>query len=256
MEPIKIRLNKALADAGICSRRRADELIFSGKVKINGTVVMNPAERVDVQTDSIECAGKKVSFSVNRKPCWLLLHKPIMVVSTAYDPEGRSTVMDFIPEEFRDRRLYPVGRLDFFSEGLLLLTDDGTLAHRLIHPRWEMPRVYHVLVRAEDGLDIRYCLEEMYYGMVLSEGDELAPVDVEILEKKAHREYTNYLLEITLIQGLNRQIRRMCRDLDLVILKLKRVQQGPIGLGDLPSGQVRELDDFETNALRQSVGLA
>lgn len=255
MEANKIRLNKAIANAGICSRRKADELIFSGKVRINGHVVMNPAERVDVQTDNIECLGNKVSFSTNRKPCWLLLHKPIMVVSTAYDPEGRTTVMDFIPKEYQDRRLYPVGRLDFFSEGLLLLTDDGELAHRLTHPRWEMPRVYQVLVRAENDIDIYYCLEEMSNGMILSEGDRVAPVAVEGLEKKSYRDYTNYLLELTLIQGLNRQIRRMCRDLDLVILKLRREQHGPVTLGDLPSGQVRELKDSEVNALRRAVGL-
>ena len=156
MEDKKVRLNKALADAGICSRRKADELIFAGLVTVNGQKADTPALRIDTKNDIVLCQGRKVFFSARKKTCVLMLHKPVSVVSTVKDPEGRKTVLDFLPPAYKTRRIYPVGRLDFFSEGLLLLTDDGELANRLMHPRWHMPRVYHVKVRLPDkGYDLQ-----------------------------------------------------------------------------------------------------
>lgn len=253
MDEQKIRLNKALADVGICSRRKADELIFAGFVAVNGVKAESPAMRVDPEQDEVICQGKKVVFSPQKKTCVLMLHKPISVVSTVKDPEGRKTVIDFLPQAYKGRRIYPVGRLDFFSEGLLLLTDDGELANRLMHPRWHLPRIYHVKVRLpHNGYNLQKTLEIMQKGMTLKEGEELAPVKVEMLTKQKNLELW---LAFTLSQGINRQIRRMCRDTGLTILTLRRVQQGPLLLGDLPKGQVRELTEEEIRLLRRQTGL-
>jgi len=249
-----IRLNKALADAGVCSRRKADEYIFSGAVRVNGQVADNPGIRV-MPGDRISLNGRPVVLREQEsKTCWLLLHKPVQVVSTARDPEGRETVLDLVPEPWCHKRLYPVGRLDYFSEGLLLLTDDGELAHRLTHPRWHLPKVYHVLVRPEGGEEtVNAALARFRRGMTLSEGDRLAPVEVRILPTQSRR---GILLEMVLHQGLNRQIRRMCRDVDFTVLRLKRVQEGPVELGGLAPGMVRPLSSAEIAALRRAVGLA
>lgn len=249
-----VRLNKALADAGICSRRKADELIFAGLVTVNGEKAESPALRIDPQKDKVVCQGKNVVFCPQKKTCLLMLHKPVSVVSTAKDPEGRRTVLDFLPPAYRARRIYPVGRLDYFSEGLLLMTDDGELANRLMHPRWHMPRIYHVKVRLPHAkYNLQKSLNLFEEGMTLAEGEKLAPVKTKLLSDPKKSEIW---LEFTLNQGLNRQIRRMCRDTDLTILTLKRVQQGPIKLGDLGKGKVRELDENEIQSLRRLVGLA
>lgn len=248
-----IRLNKTLADAGVCSRRRADELIFEGRVRINGKVAESPGERV-MPGDAVSLDGRPVKMKTESvRPCWLMLHKPVRIVSTASDPEGRQTVLDLVPEPWCRRRLFPVGRLDFFSEGLLLLTDDGELAHRLTHPRWHLSKVYHVLVRPERGEgSVQAALALMRRGMTLAEGDRLAPVEVRVLPSSSDR---GILLEMVLHQGLNRQIRRMCRDVDFTVLRLKRVKEGPLELGGLLPGRVRPLSQAEVSALRLAVGL-
>ena len=248
-----IRLNKALADAGVCSRRRADELIFSGRVSVNGVTAESPGQRV-LSGDAVELDGRPVSLKTERKDhCWLMLNKPVRIVSTASDPEGRETVLDLVPEPWCRRRLYPVGRLDYFSEGLILLTDDGDLAHRLTHPRWHLPKVYRVLVRPEKGEgSVASALTLMRRGMTLAEGDRLAPVEVRVIPSAAAR---GVLLEMVLHQGLNRQIRRMCRDVDFTVLRLKRIKEGPLELGGLAPGRVRPLSAVEVSALRRAVGL-
>lgn len=248
-----VRLNKALADAGVCSRRRADELIFAGRVRINGKTAESPGERV-MPGDDVELDHRPVLMKTGEaSPCWLMLNKPVRIVSTASDPEGRETVLDLVPEPWCHRRLFPVGRLDFFSEGLILLTDDGELAHRLTHPRWHLSKVYHVLVRPERGeSSVSAALSLMRRGMTLAEGDRLAPVEVKVLSSRSSR---GVLLEMVLHQGLNRQIRRMCRDVDFTVLRLKRVQEGPLMLGGLTPGSVRPLSSSEVTALRRAVGL-
>ncbi len=247
-----IRLNKALAEAGVCSRRSADEMIFAGKVRVNGQTALSPAMRVG-QEDRIEVQGRPVRLGGEEgKRCWLMLNKPVQVVSTAYDPEGRPTVLDFVPANLRHMRLYPVGRLDYFSEGLILLTNDGGLANRLMHPRWHLTKTYLVLVRPErESLDMRHALDVMRGGMQLSEGEKLAPVEC----REISRSRKGILLEMVLHQGINRQIRRMCRDLSLTVLKLRRIKEGPLSLGDLPQGAVRMLRSSEISALRQAVDL-
>ena len=258
-----VRLNKALADAGVCSRRGADALIFAGRVRVNGAVADSPGLRVK-EGDRILVDGKAVALRMQGHsgggkgtkgtPCWLMLHKPVGVVSTARDPEGRRTVLDFVPPAWKGRRLFPVGRLDYFSEGLILLTDDGELAHRLSHPRWHLPRRYEVLVRPGEGASLSAALRRMERGMTLKEGERLAPVEAEQLPSRPDMG-KGILLGLTLHQGLNRQIRRMCRDLGLTVLKLRRVSQGPLRLGSLRSGEIRPLEDAEIAALREAVGL-
>jgi 23S rRNA pseudouridine2605 synthase len=242
-----VRLNKALAQAGVCSRRKADELIFSGKVRINGDVVTEPGRQIDPSSDNVVVQGTPLTFPRDKEHLYLLLNKPVQTVSTAHDPQGRTTVLDMLPKEYQKRRAVPVGRLDFFSEGLLLLTTDGTLHHRLTHPRHHLPKLYEIKVRGEvtnAKLDI------IRKGMTLVEGEKLAPVRTSILRRD--RKGSTWI-SMRLMQGVNRQIRRMCRDLDLTVLRLQRVALGPLRLGDLQSGTVRKLTEQEVNTLKKAV---
>lgn len=244
-----VRINKALAAAGVCSRRAADELVAQGRVRVNGAPAQK-GQAVDPAQDRVEVDGKRVDLqpAASAGRLTLMLHKPPGAVTTARDPEGRPTVFDLLPREYQGRRLVHVGRLDFFSEGLILLTDDGELCHRLTHPRHHLPRVYALTVRGKVPVQ---ALEAMRQGMTLAEGEALAPVQAEVVETDERQTR----LRLVLVQGVNRQIRRMCRDLGLTILKLVRVALGPLDLGSLKPGASRPLTDRELAALRRSVGL-
>ena len=241
---IGVRLNKAIAATGLCSRRKADELILSGRVSVDGKPEPNPGRQV-LPFESIAVDGRVLSAP--QSYTYLMLNKPVHVVCTVSDPEGRPTVLDCLSSEYKALRLYPVGRLDCFSEGLLLLTNDGQLAQRLTHPRHHQPKTYEVLVR---GTASEGALKTMRRGMHLAEGEDIMPVEV-----TAQPVAGNTLLQMVLRQGLNRQIRRMCRDLGLTILRLCRVAQGALRLGDLASGKARPLSDGEVARLRESAGL-
>ncbi len=244
-----IRLNKAIAGAGICSRRKADELIEAGFVQVNGKTTTELGLRINPEKDEVVVKGTKLhllTIQTTENFNYIMLHKPIQVVSTANDPEGRTTVIDILPEEFRTRRVYPIGRLDFFSEGLLLLSNDGELTHRLTHPSYHIPKYYEVLVRE---IPTQKMLQSIQSGMVLEDGTKLAPVDVAISSENEK------LLMLTLHQGINRQIRRMCEVLGLTILSLRRVAIGEIHLGGLPKGKARHLTPMEIKWLKQAVGL-
>lgn len=232
------RLNKFLASTGLCSRRLADELIEAGRVTIND----HPArqgERV-LPGDTVCVDGRVVQ--TEEEQVTLMLNKPVKVLSTVRDPEGRPTVIDLIPDSYRHLRLFPVGRLDYYSEGLILLTNDGSLAQRLMHPSHASCKVYRVLVR---GRVTEAVLERMRGGMRLAEGDVTARAGV---QAEAHEKGT--VLTITLQQGLNRQIRRMCRDCGLVVLRLKRIAEAGLELGSLQPGRVRRLTAAEVAALQ------
>ncbi|MDD4700973.1 MAG: pseudouridine synthase [Desulfovibrio sp.] len=237
-------MNKAIAASGLCSRRKADEFILAGRVVVNGVPEVNPGRQVSPQ-DAVAVDGRLLTGAQNF--CYLMLYKPVQVVCTVSDPEERPTVMDYLPEQLRRLRLYPVGRLDYFSEGLLLLTNDGQLAQRLTHPRHHQPKTYEVVVR---GAVPEAALAAMRRGMILAEGEKLMPVNVD-----ARIFQGRTLLRMVLHQGVNRQIRRMCRDLGLTILSLKRVAQGPLELSELAVGAARQLTHAEIAALKKSVDL-
>ena len=245
-----IRLNKYIAQCGVTSRRGADDLVFAGRVTVNDATADSPGMQVVPGQDKVAVDGKPVALpSAAARETTLLLHKPVEIVTTAKDPQGRITVLDLLPEAIQKLRPFPVGRLDFFSEGLLLLTTDGDLCYRLTHPKYHLPKVYVVTIR---GNVPESAVNAMRKGMTLREGEKLAPAKVQLLKPVAGTQQ----IEITLIQGINRQIRRMCEELGLTILRLKRVQQGPIQLGDLKRGQWRELSDKEVLALKKAVQLA
>lgn len=241
-----LRLNKAIAASGLCARRKADELIFAGRVTVNGIPETNPGRRV-VPGDSIAVDGEPLP--ARQEYAYLLLHKPVGTVCTLSDPQGRPTVMDLLPEKARGLGLFPVGRLDYFSEGLLLLTNDGDLANRLIHPRHHVDKVYEVVVRGD--VPERH-LEIMRGGMRLSDGTPLLPVKS---SRVLSRDRRGTMLRLVLRQGVNRQIRRMCDDLGLTILRLTRVAEGGLSLGALKPGETRVLKPSEVRALRKSAGL-
>ncbi|WP_167512368.1 pseudouridine synthase [Oceanidesulfovibrio marinus] len=247
-----MRINKALAAAGVCSRRAADELIASGTVLVNGQPA-KPGMQVSAN-DEVTVDGRAVALPLGQRTTftYLLCNKPRKYVSTASDPQGRRTILDLVPAAHADTRLYPVGRLDYDSEGLILLTNNGELTHRLTHPSHHLPKTYRVSVA---GPVSEKQLQTFRAGMTLAEGDKVAPVGVEII-KGARNGGDSTLLEMVLIQGLNRQIRRMCRDVGLEVKRLVRIGQGPLKLGSLRPGECRLLRENETTALLRDSGLA
>jgi len=247
-ESSTVRLNKYLADAGVASRRGADALIQSGRVRVNGAVQREPGTKVVPGQDKVVCDGAPVASAQGGPATYIMLHKPVHTVTTARDPQGRKTVLELLPAELRRQRLFPVGRLDYMSEGLLLLTNDGEMTLRMTHPSYEHPKRYEVSVREQVS---EQALRTMRQGMRLQEGELLAPVEVEAVTERGRT-----VLRMTLHQGLNRQIRRMCRDLGLTILRLCRVGVGPLELGDLKSGKWRPLTPAEIQALKSSLGLS
>lgn len=231
------RLQKILSSAGITSRRSAEVMITDGRVAVNGQVVTELGSKADPETDKITLDGKPVS--VAKKRIYLLLNKPSGYVTTMSDPGGRPVVTELlkdIPE-----RLYPVGRLDFNTEGLLLLTNDGEWANRLAHPSHEVEKEYLVKIRGALSNDKISLLSN---GIKLDDG-MTAPAKVSIirvLEK-------NVWFTLTIHEGRYRQVRRMCEALELPLVKLKRVRYGNIILGDLKSGEYRILDPAEAKIL-------
>ena len=235
MEPI--RLQKYFTDCGVLSRRAAEEAIRLGQVTVNGTVA-TLGMRVDPEADTVQYRGKTVAPRSAEKH-YLLLNKPRGFVTTLSDEKGRQTVWDIVKGV--GTRVYPVGRLDMDSDGLLLLTDDGALTNRLTHPRHEIPKHYRVTVRGKVSPQQLQRLCQPF----LMDGYETLPVAVEILSETAKET----VLSFVLYEGRNRQIRRMCEAVELSILQLTRVAIGNISLGDLPVGAYRSLTAEEVRYL-------
>ena len=236
------RLQKLLARAGIASRRAAERLILDGRVGVNGRIVAELGAKADLEADEVTLDGERLRRS---RPRTLLLHKPDGVVTTLSDPEGRPTIRSCLPAGFE--RVFPVGRLDFHSSGVLLLTNDGELAARLLHPRHRIPRTYRVKIH---GHPSPAALARLRHGVKLDDGvTGPAQVDVErLLPAKAW-------LRITIREGRRREVRRMCEALGHPVDRLVRVRFGPIELGRLEPGRWRWLAEHEIAALRASVGL-
>jgi pseudouridine synthase len=237
-----VRLQKLLSMAGVASRRAAEELIVEGRVEVNGEVVRTLGSRADPATDEIRVDGRRVRLAVRQR--YILLHKPKGFVTTRKDPQGRKTIMDLI----RDVReyVYPVGRLDYDSEGLLLLTSDGDLAARLMHPRHGVERVYEAIVAGVPSDD---AIEKLRRGIFL-DGERTLPADVRrgAVVGKGRQQTTK--LTMTLQEGRNRQVRRMCAHVGHQVRRLTRVRMGPIRLGDLRPGKWRDLTDGEVSKLK------
>jgi pseudouridine synthase len=237
-------LQKLLSQAGISSRRKAEELIAAGRVSVNGRVVTEPGTKANPRIDRITVDGRLLSLA--QPFVYLLLNKPVGFVTTASDPEGRPTVMDLLPR--LPVRIYPVGRLDFHSSGLLLFTNDGELAMRLTHPRYGVPKVYRVKVK---GVPTAEVVERWRRGIRLEEG-KTSPAQVRLLRSGEGKAW----LEMTLTEGRRREIRRMCEYVGHPVEKLQRVSLGPVSIGKLHVGENRPLRAREVRDLRYAVGLA
>jgi 23S rRNA pseudouridine2605 synthase len=234
----EMRLQKFLSEQGILSRRAAEEEIKKGKVKVNGA----PAElgtKIDPATDVIEYKGKRIGGAVRK--VYLMLNKPVGYVTTMSDEKGRPCVAELV--ENVGTRVYPIGRLDLESEGLLLFTNDGELANRLMHPKYHKPKVYHVKIRGEVEAEKIAAL-----GKPMNiDGYVTKPAGISVVTRKP--EFT--VLAMELFEGRNRQIRKMCEQLSLHIITLKRISIGEVKLGNLAIGEWRHLTRAQVESLKK-----
>ncbi len=235
-----LRVQKFIADCGICSRRAAEKLIGEERVSING-VPAHLGSKVTPGTDHVEIDGKPVRSRRGGK-IYLMLYKPRGYVTTVSDELGRKCVMDML-SSVRER-VYPVGRLDKDSEGLLIVTNDGDLANKLTHPKNRVGKTYRVIVQGSVNRDQ---ITALGGGVVIDDGYTTAPADVEILRVKDDRT----ILGITIYEGKNRQIRKMCEAVGLEILRLKREKIGDLSIGTLRAGQYRHLEENEIEYLKK-----
>ena len=238
------RLQKILSAAGVASRRAAEVLIQEGRVTVNGAIVTRLGSRADPSGDDIRVDGRRVSVSKRRR--YLLLYKPRGYVTTRHDPQGRRTVLDLlarIPEY-----VYPVGRLDYDSEGLLIATNDGDLAARLTHPRYDVERVYEARVRGVPKSD---ALGRLRRGVTL-DGKRTAPASARLVGAKRTGAGDQAVIVMSIREGRSRQVRRMCQAVGHPVVRLRRVRIGPIKDARLKPGQVRELSPKEVAALRKA----
>lgn len=236
------RIQKVLSDQGVCSRRAAEQLIQAGRVKVNGHPV-KLGDKMDPDFDKVSVDGKNIRVVRKRQYIYLMLHKPRGYITTASDELGRKTVMDLVADV--GRRVYPVGRLDKDSEGLLLMTDDGAFANLLTHPSGGVGKLYRVTVRPRATEEQ---IVKMSSGVVLDDGVKTQPAVIHVVTDEPGRT----VLEITLHEGRNRQIRRMCEAVGLEVVRLKRNAEGPVKLGMLAPGTYRELKKSEITALRNA----
>ncbi len=237
-----IRLNRFLAMSGVCSRREADHLIESGEVKINGKTVRTLGVQIDPEHDDVRVRGNAIGSNFAR--AYVLLNKPAGFVTTVKDEQERPTVLSLVRTPLR---LFPVGRLDLDSEGLLLLTNDGDLSHRLMHPRYKIPKVYRVLLKQPAEESVARLFER---GVKIDE--EGKPVRGEL---RFTHPRDRSLCEVTIWEGRNRQVRRMFAKCGCRVKALQRVQMGPLRLGKLQLGAWRYLTDDEIDRLFEAVNL-
>lgn len=238
----RIRLQKFLSEAGVASRRKSEELIAQGRVKVNGKVV-SVGDKVDPKRDTVTVNGKKIVK--HKDKTYIMLHKPRGFITTMSDEMGRRCVASLIEDV--PERVYPVGRLDRDSEGLLLMTNDGEFANALTHPSKHVAKTYRVTVRPGITEEQLTAITE---GIIIDD-KKTAPAQVRVATKEENR----VVLEIVLYEGRNRQIRKMCEQLGLEVARLKRVAVGSIKLGMLPQGHWRELSTEEVRKLMIAAGL-
>jgi len=231
------RLQKIISAAGITSRRASEELILSGQVTVNGIVVSELGSKADPDRDIITVNGKQLR--VSEKRVYIILNKPTGFITALKDSQGRKLVTDLLKEV--PERVYPVGRLDYNTEGLLLLTNDGEWANRLMHPRHEVEKEYHVRVR---GKIVAQQLKRMAEGIDLEDG-KTAPAVVSLVKDGEQNDW----ISVAIHEGRNRQVRRMCEAVSLSVVRLKRIRYGNLSIGTLRTGQFRYLSEVEARAL-------
>jgi len=235
------RLQKVMASCGVGSRRACEQMISDGRVEVDGEIVTELGTRVDLDVQAVRCDGQRL-----RPPRLFtyLLNKPRGVIcSQAGDPD-RPKATDYVPARARDRRLFTIGRLDVDSEGAILLTNDGDLCHKVTHPRFEIPKTYHVEI---EGVPDDETVAKMRKGVWLAEG-RTGALDIRVVARLRHKTR----LEVRLNEGMKREIRRVCARFGHEVLKLRRISIGPIQLGNLAVGAIRELTGEELKALRES----
>ena len=236
----KARIQKVLSDQGILSRRRAEELIKEGRITVNGRPAQ-PGHPIDIRRDIVAIDGERVWFQKKKKNYYVMLHKPRGYVTTMSDEKGRRSVADLVADF--PVRLYPVGRLDKDSEGLLLMTNDGAFAQAVTHPSGGISKLYRVTVqpRADEAQILK-----LSSGVVLDDGTKTMPCAINVVTDEPGRT----VMEMTLKEGKNREIRRMCEAVGLEVIRLKRNAEGVVKLGMLQPGKYRELTKAEVNGLR------
>ncbi len=232
----KIRLQKYMADCGVASRRKAEDMIRAGRVKVNG-ITANIGDKIDPKKDKVSVNGRKLTHEEG--PVYLMLHKPRGFVTTMSDEMGRKCVAELVSDV--NNRIYPVGRLDRDSEGLLLMTNDGAFANAMMHPKHHVPKTYRVTVRPSVT---EQQLTAITVGMVI-DGQRTAPAEVHVIQREEGR----VVLEIILYEGRNREIRKMCESLGLEVARLKRIAVGGVKLGMLQQGKWRMLTPVEVKKL-------
>jgi pseudouridine synthase len=240
------RLQKIISRAGLASRREAEQWIVEGRVTVNGAVIRKLGTQADATKDAIKVDGKRVNPAP--APLYLALHKPPGVITSMKDPQGRPDLTPYLEHMGRRRRVFAVGRLDYNSSGLLILTNNGALAQRLAHPRFGTKKTYHVKLSAcPTDTD----LARLRKGIPLEDGIS-APARVRVIARLKK----NAWVEIEIHEGRNREVRRMFDALGYFVEKLIRVRIGPVSLGSLPAGALRKLSPAEVKAIKISVGLA
>lgn len=235
------RLQKVLAQAGIASRRKCEEYITSGRVEVNDQKVTELGVKVDPLKDIIKVDGRPIR---RQKHLYLMLHKPKGVITSVQDPQGRKVVTEFLPGI--KERVYPVGRLDYDTEGLLLLTNDGEFANLMTHPKYHIPRTYHATLK---GMIHGSVLDKLKNGVELEDG-MTAPAEADYFDINPEKNET--IVTITIYEGRNRQVRRMFEAVKHPVSRLKRVDFGPVGLFGLPRGKYRHLTPVEVNSLKKA----
>ena len=236
------RLQKVLAHAGVASRRHCEELIVQGKVQVNGNVVRELGTRVDPQSDQIVVNGRRIQLEEH---VHLLLYKPTGVITSVTDPQGRRVVTDLL--KGIKERVYPVGRLDYDTSGLLLLTNDGELANKLAHPSYEIDKVYRAWVK---GIPTPEKVKKLATGIRLEDG-MTSPGEARLL--KTDTKAGRALVELTIHEGRNRQVRRMCDAIGHPVITLERIRLGFLTLEGLSAGQFRPLTTTEVERLKQGL---
>jgi pseudouridine synthase len=241
--PSGVRLQKILSHAGVSSRRVAEELIRQGRVVVNGHVASELGTRADPERDDIRVDGRRLKLQGDRR--YYLMYKPRGVVSTRSDPQNRTTIIEVLSKAGIRGYFYPVGRLDYDSEGLIILTNDGAFAEKVAHPRHELDRAYEVLVT---GLPDARDLERLSRGIVI-DGRRTLPAKVRVIRTYPDKKEPQSLIEVVIREGRNRQVRKMCEQTGHHVMALRRTRIGAITDRRIRPGQVRELTSDEVRGL-------